>query len=341
MNNGLARIGWRGIAYVPRIKHAVPVPITPEIPRRKIAIYLNAWLSELSHWTRKAYQEDLVFFVRHWRHTDDVLGSLEELIRGGPAIATEKVLAFRAFLLEHTCARSTVNRRASSIISFLRFCLRAQAITWAVHVRYLKTPRPQNVDGPPPDKIQEVLDCIRGTGLQAKRDRLIILLCFVLMLRRGSVEGLRLEDIDEKQGRISVMLKGRPGERTVKTLPAIVREALRDYLAARMNPKTGPLFVGLRGKVGPGSALSSWQIFRVVRARGEAAGIKGLHPHSLRHSGATALARLSGNVEILRTAGNWSNYNTPARYVSESSGMQLEAARILEGSLKRPDRRTP
>ena len=86
------------------------------------------------------------------------------------------------------------------------------------------------------------------------------------------------------------------------------------------------LWLGEKGK-GP---MTGSGIFQVIQRRGEAVGIKGLHPHVMRHSWAHAMktANMSDD-EIMKLAG-WRSPQMLARYAASTAAERArDSARRL------------
>ena len=128
------------------------------------------------------------------------------------------------------------------------------------------------------------------------RDRAVLELMYASGLRASEAARLGLRDrvdtlgvvrIMGKGGRERIVPLGRPAADSLDAYvehcrPSLVREDARD---------AGRLFLSRTGR--PLERVAIWQI---VRRWGDAAGLKGVHPHMLRHSFATHL--LSGGADL-------------------------------------------
>jgi len=134
-----------------------------------------------------------------------------------------------------------------------------------------------------------------------ERDRLLLSTCYDLGLRMGQALGLRHGDLDPMRQQVTVerreanlneALSKRRGRFTVKA-PRRFFDLYRAYLLGELMPAgidCDYLFVNFR-RHPVGSPLSYSNGRQVITAIGDRAGITGLHPHVLRHTHATALAR--------------------------------------------------
>jgi integrase/recombinase XerD len=129
---------------------------------------------------------------------------------------------------------------------------------------------------------------------RAGRDRALLEVMYGAGLRVSEVAGLRLEQVDVDLGCVTILGKG--GKERVVPIGRHAQAALRDYVeherprlcAGRASP-----FVFLRPG---GHRLSRQAIWKLVKRRALAAGVKAVSPHTMRHSFATHL--LSGGADL-------------------------------------------
>jgi site-specific recombinase XerD len=147
----------------------------------------------------------------------------------------------------------------------------------------------------PRNQVELVLSsCNRQTAV-GRRDYAILLLLARLGLRAGEIVSLTLEDIDWREGRISV--NGKTGHRPRLPLPPDVGEALAVYLQnGRQKTKCRTVF--LRGRAPIRELKNSSAVCRIVSYALLRAGIdtprKGAH--QFRHSLATELLRKGASL---------------------------------------------
>jgi site-specific recombinase XerD len=133
-----------------------------------------------------------------------------------------------------------------------------------------------------------------------RRDYAILLLLVRLGLRAGEVAALELEDIDWRQGEVTVRGKGHRHERL--PLPVDIGEALVEYLRqGRPRHECPKLFMRAQA---PYAGLVSSAVTTVVYLACDRAGLPHVGAHRLRHTAATEMlrggARLSEVEQVLR-----------------------------------------
>lgn len=152
----------------------------------------------------------------------------------------------------------------------------------------------------PADQVVALLASCDPRTEVGQRDTAILTVLSRLGLRVGEVAGLRLEDIDWRNGELAVTGKGQRAERL--PLPADVGQAIVSYLTG-WRPKTGARQVFLCA-CAPHGAMSRNTVTNVVARAARRAGLGVMHAHRLRHSAATAMltagASLAEIGQVLR-----------------------------------------
>ncbi len=204
------------------------------------------------------------------------------------------------FVLSECRKRSSGSARyvTTGLRSFLRFChlegrtakLLADAVPKIASWRLGALPRALE-----PAVLGALLkSCDRRTTF-GRRDFAVLVLLIRLGLRRGEVAGLRLDDIDWREGELLIRGKGPKHERL--PLPVDVGEAIVGWLR-RGRPRCGAREVFTRVRA-PHQGLSPGGVSAVVRGACKRAGVPEVGAHRLRHSAATAMLRAgAGLVEI-------------------------------------------
>jgi site-specific recombinase XerD len=176
---------------------------------------------------------------------------------------------------------------------------------------------------------EETLAVLMAARGRSNRDWAMILLAYRHGLRASEVCGLKLTDIDLKEGWISIRrLKG--SLQTVQPLYPHRGKPLLDETTAlrawlRERPQDGSDFLFTSQK---GGRLDRTQFFRVFQSVATAAGISGekRHPHVLKHSLASHLVAGNVNLALIRQALGHRSITSTMQYVGTSDGQAAEAA---------------
>lgn len=178
-------------------------------------------------------------------------------------------------------------------------------------VRKLKAPKPQKTEITPlnEDELKAILGAlgkskiyvIRGKPVNhslgnMERNRAIILLMLDTGVRASELCDLKIEDLDNRNNRIFVRQGKGMKERLLPFSPRTGQMIWR-YLASRKETRpSDPLFASRDN--GPIDRRKLAEMFSVI---GQRAGVKGFHPHRLRHTFAIMYLRNGGNAYTLQT----------------------------------------
>ncbi len=130
----------------------------------------------------------------------------------------------------------------------------------------------------------------------AQRDRTLILLLLDTGMRAGELTGLKVRDVDIKNGRLLVFGKGAK-ERNLPFSP-ITGKAIWRYLQGERGEHTpkDPLFITWIG-----DPLTRDALLQLMHGLGERAGVTDCHPHRFRHTFAVTFLRNGGNAYELQS----------------------------------------
>jgi site-specific recombinase XerD len=155
----------------------------------------------------------------------------------------------------------------------------------------------------PPRQVELVLDSIDRKTAMGRRDYAILLILARLGLRAGEIKALTLEDLDWREGLITV--RGKAGRYSQLPLPAEVGEAIAEYLQdGRRTASSRCVFLRTRAPIG--GFKGQWGIGSIVKHALARAGIdsprKGAH--QFRHGLASQMLRRGASLfeigELLR-----------------------------------------
>ncbi|MBS1693185.1 MAG: tyrosine-type recombinase/integrase [Actinobacteria bacterium] len=164
--------------------------------------------------------------------------------------------------------------------------------------------------------VQAMIRVCDGAELRDKRDKALVVLFTETGLRASEMLALDVSDVSIAECVLVVRRgKGAKGRRSKFSPQAAA--VLDKYLRARR--KAG--HAGDRGAlwVGPRGPLSYTGMKSALKARAEAAGIGGFHPHRLRHTAAVRWLRAGGSETGLMAQAGWQSRKMIDRYVRSAS----------------------
>lgn len=175
----------------------------------------------------------------------------------------------------------------------------------------------------PADQVAALLASCGPATEVGRRDTAILTVLSRLGLRIGEVAALRLEDIDWRNGELSVTGKGQRTQRL--PLPADVGQAIVAYLTG-WRPKTGARQVFLCA-CAPHRAMSRNAVTNVVARAARRAGLGVIHAHRLRHSAATAMLSAGASLAEIGQVLRHRQALTTAIYAKVDVGSLRQVAR--------------
>ncbi|MFN8050510.1 MAG: tyrosine-type recombinase/integrase [Acidimicrobiales bacterium] len=168
-------------------------------------------------------------------------------------------------------------------------------------------------DVPPPilgaEELEALFAACKGRGVDERRDLAMLMVFADTGCRLGEVHGLEVDAFNREYRTLSVTGKGNKtrtvaiGDRTL--------DALNKYLRSRRAHSHTKAAAMWLGRTGP---LTSSGVSQIVKKRGLAAGIEGLHPHLFRHTFAHAWLSAGGQEGDLMMLAGWSSPEMVRRY---------------------------
>lgn len=237
-------------------------------------------------------------------------------------ISRDEVCAYQAFLHRRTKANGeplavkTRNTKMAAVLSFLSFLTEAGhlLINPGRDIKLPKTPRrllPELLDEEQVVRLLETPDTTTPLGL---RDRAAMELLYSSALRNTELRMLELADVDLARLWVRV-LHGKGDKQRMVPLGEPAAAWVEEYLRRgrgfllRDGPDPGYLFLTLRGQ-----RLSGESLGKLVKKHAEAAGLKKVTPHLLRHCCASHMLAREARLRYLQELLGHASADTTQRY---------------------------
>lgn len=257
--------------------------------------------------TLRAYAGDLQVALRFWSGLGQPPSLTSDLDR-------DLVRAYQRHLGGADLALSSRARRLQALRGFLRHALRegwiVEDLGAHIDIPHVSAPLPKPLST---DEAKALLAFGRRDREPALRDRALIGFLLSTGCRISEALAVNRSHINP-EGRLVVRGKGSK-ERVVHLTPAAL-EAVRDYLAAR-HDRESALFLNYdrRSAARGGRRLTAAGARHIVNRLRREAGVEGLRsPHVLRHTTATELLTVTGNVRLVQEVLGHANLNTMQGY---------------------------
>lgn len=277
------------------IDRVAPTPATGAID--PIESFVESWLAGRPATTALAYRKDLAHFAAFLATTRSAAVGM--LLGNGQGPATAIALDYRARMTELGLSPATIGRRLSALRSLAARASEVGLVPWSLRVKSPKSEKYRDTRGP---GHRGIVAMARAAGEAAadsamgRRDLAIFRLCYERVMRRSTVNGIDLADVDldPENPSVAVIGKGKR-EKERKTISRPAALALAAWIEAR-GDEPGPLFVRLDRAAGDGPPrrMDPASINRITKRLGRRAGVaRGANAHGLRHAGITQALELS------------------------------------------------
>lgn len=164
-------------------------------------------------------------------------------------------------------------------------------------------------------------------AMRHRRDEAIVRLMLETGLRAGETAALQVADVDLMEG-VVVVRRGKGGKGRVVPIGPEASLALDRYVRLRRSHRlaeSADLWLGDRGKRFTYDALH-----KTLSERAALAGLKGFHPHKLRHTAAHRWLAAGGSESGLMAVAGWTRPDMLMRYTkAQASARAAEEARKL------------
>ena len=261
--------------------------------------------------TRDAKTRDLADFAEFFARDELTPAVINQVIGLNSAGIIQTLTAYKAWGREQGRSPATINRRLASIRGLLRIA------------NHLGAPCPDPVglvttekggaayrdtDGPEIAEVAKMLASIDRSHAKGARDYALLLLFCTNALRKNEALGANVADFNGKRGRLRIRGKGQNNQQQTVSLDGDTTAAINEYLELRpdvLRPES-PLFASCdRANVKSGAGLRlggrGWE--KVIAELGQRILGEKLHPHSIRHTAATAALMATGG-DVTRVAGS-------------------------------------
>ena len=291
--------------------------------RDLIDTFLDAlWMERgLSANTLQAYRTDLQHFLL-WHHS-----------RGGrfDGTNTADILAFLA--AQGGRSVRSVARRLSSLRRLFQFLLRTGRMsvdpTATVESPRLGRSLPKSLTESEVDSLLQAPDLQADAGI---RDRAMLELLYATGLRVSELVGLRMDQVNLRQGVVRVLGKG--GKERLVPMGEEAVAWLERYLGAARpvllhNQPSAALFPGQRG-----TPLTRQAFWHAIKRHARKAGVAGnISPHVLRHAFATHLLNHGADLRVVQMLLGHADISTTQIYthVAQERLKKLHAAHHPRG----------
>ena len=286
---------------------------------RRNASYVRAFVSYLlandySFARCQAYVETLISFGRFVRKDFE-------------AVSRSDVEAFLNYLIEEGYKDWTISSYKARIKRFYKWLL-GDDERYPPQVSWIKVSKPRN-DLPKEILSEEEVKALANAADNI-RDKALVLTLYESGLRAGEFLNLKIKDVQvDKHGAI-LNVSGKTGDRRVRVISSA--PALLEWL--NHHPKKNDPNAHLFGREPDYGRMSHNALLKILRKLAERAGIKKhVHPHLLRHSRATHLARYLTESQLAQFFGWVQGSRMPQIYV-HLSGRDLDPALLRLAGLE-------
>lgn len=273
---------------------------------------LPSWIRALrserkSPHTVKAYRQGILTFLDWAERTGTT-----------PELARPTVQSFVADMLDSGGAAKTIGNH---LLALRRFCdwLVAEDEIDTNPLAGMQQPKLDRkvVEALSDDELRLLLKACEGKRFTDRRDTAIVRLMMETGIRAGELVAMAVDDVDLNR-ELAVIRRGKDGKGRVVPFSPQTATAIDRYLRARRSHRmasTPTLWLG----------TDNWRTFsyaalhRTLAARAELAGIKGFHPHKMRHTAATRWLRANGSEQGLMAVAGWSSRTMLDRYTAASA----------------------
>ncbi len=238
------------------------------------------------------------------------------------AITKETIRSYQVEIYQTVNARGRQNSVAyqntimSAVKQFTRFLYERDFIVSdpARDIQYAKTPKTLPRGILTPSEARRIIHAPDTTTAIGYRDRVILEVLYTSGIRKEELNHLTLADVDYHDGFLRID-NGKGQKDRIVPLGRIACRYLENYIKSVRpelikDPYNNHLFLSLRG-----NRLSKNMVWELVKKYAKKAKIrKNVHPHTFRHSCATAMLKNKADLNTIRKILGHTSLNTTQIY---------------------------
>jgi len=187
------------------------------------------------------------------------------------------------------------------------------------------------------EQLKALLAVIDRRTLAGLRDYALLNLLVRTGLRTIEVIRADIEDVRQQGGEALLWIQGKGADSKDQfvLLTPDTLQPIYDYLGARGETKTGPLFASISDR-NNGERLTTRTIRRIVKERFRAIGIDSnrLTAHSLRHTAITLSLKAGATIQEAQALGRHASINTTLIYAHNIDRLKNAPERMIDQLLK-------
>ncbi len=296
---------------------------------------IENWLGRSrSHHTKRIYRTDIKDFFRSMADSEVTPERLADFLSLSGCMAYDVLTQYHARLIERGLASATINRKLAAVTSLVNYANKIGKCNFTLtKVERETVTAYRDTKGIDIESYKRVLATCNLDELGGLRDYAILLLLWGNALRRSEVAQTNIEDFDPSNATLRIIGKGRSAPENI-SLGKNTVSAICNWLSVRGEKEpTAALFTSVH-KGYWGHRLTTDSIYKIVKKRSKAAGVKILTPHKVRHSSITAaLDATDGDVRRVQKLSRHKNINTLLVYDDNRKNLQGEVTGLLEDLL--------
>ncbi|MFZ1655243.1 MAG: site-specific tyrosine recombinase/integron integrase [Candidatus Moraniibacteriota bacterium] len=258
----------------------------------------------------------------------------------------EKIRSYRIYLNRKTTRQGTTLKRSTQayhavvIRTFLKYLAKNDIPSLAAEKIEIGRVPERQVDFLEYDEVERLLAAPEGESIRTRRDRALLELLFSAGLRVSELTSLDRDQVNLAKEEFSV--RGKGSKLRIVFLSSRAKAAIADYLDHRSDidpalfvshPKKG--LVNKKNATRETLRLTPRTVERLVKHYAKKAGIiKGVHPHTLRHSFATDLLTNGADIRSVQAMLGHASITTTQIYTHVTNERLKEVYQSFHGKRK-------